>query len=368
MIDLESGLGWALLSRGKATRALRTLLRQTGDPELVLGLSPREAGEIAGEPEEVVAPLLRPRAVSGVAEQRGLLVKANARLVLLSDADYPSLLREIPDPPPVLFARGTWRDDPAAVAVVGARRASRAGLEAARLISRDLARAGVTVVSGFARGIDAAAHRAALEAGGTTVAVLGCGVDVCYPPEQGLLFDEIERTGTIYSEFPMGTTPEAWFFPVRNRVIAGLSRLTLVVEAAKKSGSLITARCAADYGRDVAAVPGSILSPGAEGSNALLKDGAILVRYAEDVLHELPGTFAPRAEKPAEADATDGLDPDARALYGALDPDEPRDSDALASLTGLSAARLSAALVMLELEGLAEALGGAVFVRRREKT
>lgn len=367
MIDLESGLGWALLARGKTARALRALLRRTGDPETVLGLSPKEAAEISAEPEEVVAPLLTPKSAPGIAEQRTRLSKANARLVLLSDPDFPPLLREIPDPPPVLFVRGGSPDDRVAVAVVGARRASRAGLDAARLLAGDLARTGVVVVSGFARGIDAAAHRAALAAGGTTVAVLGCGVDICYPPEQEKLFEEIARAGTIYAEFPMGTTPEPWLFPIRNRVIAGMSCMTLVVEAAQKSGSLITARCAADYGRDVAAVPGSILSPVAEGSNALLKDGAILVRNAQDVLAELPGRFTVPAGTREKRDGDVSLDPDALSLFGALDPDEPRDADALAETTGLPAGRLSAALVMLELEGLAESLGGAVFVRRREK-
>jgi DNA processing protein len=258
-----------------------------------------------------------------------------------------------------------------AVALVGARRASRAGLEAARLLARGLAGAGVCVVSGFARGVDAAAHRAALEAKGPTVAVFGCGIDVCYPPEQSALLRDLVAAGTALSEFPPGAEPEPWNFPVRNRLIAGLSRIVCVVEAAEKSGSLITARCAAGYGRDVAAVPGSVLGPGAAGSNALLKDGAILVRDAEDLLAELPEEDRRRlgrAVAARTAASLPDLPPDAAALLLALDAEDPRDADALAAAAGLDAARFSAAFLHLELEGLATALAGGFFVRSRARS
>jgi DNA processing protein len=220
--------------------------------------------------------------------------------------------------------------------------------------------------------VDAAAHRAALGAGGKTVAVFGCGVDVCYPPEQKDLLEVLLASGSALSEFPMGTDPEPWNFPVRNRILAGLARIVCVVEAAEKSGSLITARCATGYGRDVAAVPGSILSPGAAGSNALLKDGAILVRNADDLLAELPEEERRRLKRRVSAreDAAvpAHLSPDAAALHAALDADEPKDADALLSATGLDAARLSAALVHLELEGLVTVLPGALFVRPRARS
>ena len=246
-------------------------------------------------------------------------------------------------------------------------------MEAARLLASDLARAGVAVVSGFARGIDAAAHRAALEAGGETVAVFGCGIDVCYPPEQERLLADLLRHGTVLSEFPMGERPMPYNFPIRNRVIAGLVRIVCVVEAATRSGSLITARFAAEYGRDVAAVPGSIVSGNAEGSNALLKDGAILVRSAADLLEELPEEdrallAVPEPVTRGRLAAAPPLDPDAEAVFAALHPDEPKDPDALIAATGLTAARLSSALVALELEGLVTPLPGALFVRPREKT
>ncbi len=229
------------------------------------------------------------------------------------------------------------------------------------------------VVSGFARGIDAAAHRGALQAGGETVAVFGCGLDVCYPPEHEGLLADLLSSGTALSEFPMGTKPLPYYFPVRNRIIAGLVRIVCVVEAAERSGSLITARHAADCGRDVAAVPGSVLAPGNAGSNALLKDGAILVRSAADLLAELPAgdrarLRVPPAVAPGAGDPVAGLDADSASVFAALHPDDPRDPDALLLATGLTAPRLSAALVRLELEGLATALPGAVFVRRRDRT
>jgi DNA processing protein len=230
----------------------------------------------------------------------------------------------------------------------------------------------VTIVSGFARGVDAAAHRAALGAGGKTVAVLGCGVDVCYPPEQKDLLEALLASGSALSEFPMGTDPEPWNFPVRNRILAGLARIVCVVEAAEKSGSLITARYATGYGRDVAAVPGSILSPGAVGSNALLKDGAIFVRNADDLLAELPEEerrlLSRRVAAREDAAMPAHLSPDAAALHAALDADEPKDADALLSATGLDAARFSAALVHLELEGLVTVLPGALFLRPRARS
>jgi DNA processing protein len=336
----------------------------------VLALSPAEAARIAREAEEVVAPLLAPDLAATDADLRRLEA-SGARLLFFTDREYPELVREITDPPPLLFARGAPLPLAPAIGLVGARRASRVALEVAAVLARGLAGAGVSVISGFARGVDAAAHRAALEAGGSTVAVFGCGIDICYPAEQRGLLETLLFTGTALSEFPVGDEPEPWHFPVRNRLIAGLSRIVCVVEAAEKSGSLITARCATGYGRDVAAVPGSVLAPGAAGSNALLKDGAILVRTADDLLVELPEEDRRRlnvAVAARTAASLPDLPPDAAALLGALDPDEPRDADALIPAAGLDAARFSAALLHLEIEGLATALAGALFVRSRPRS
>lgn len=367
--DLRTGLAWARLARGRRARALRRLLAEVGAPARVSALSPAEAARIAGEAEDVVAPLLAPD-LSSTAGDLARLEAAEGRILLLGDPEYPELVREITDAPPLLFARGARVPSAPAVALVGARRASRAGLEAAALLARGLAEAGVAVVSGFARGVDAASHRAALDAGGPTIAVFGCGIDVCYPAEQRGLLAALLARGTALSEFPPGEGPEPWHFPVRNRIIAGLVRIVCVVEAAERSGSLITARCAAGYGRDVAAVPGSILAPGAAGSNALLKDGAILVRSADDLLAELPEADRSRLNRAVAARtaaARPDLPPDAAALLAVLDPDEPRDADALIASARLDAARFSAALLHLEIEGLAVALPGALFVRSRDR-
>jgi DNA processing protein len=370
-VDVRVAAAWSLLCRGRTAWAARRLLLERRGLSAVLSLTSAEALEIAREPAEAVLPLLEPDRVAGIDEQIRRMEGSGARLVGLLDADYPALLREIPDPPVFLYARGDGLVSERGVAIVGSRRPSRAGAEAAKSLAGALAREGIDVVSGFARGIDGAAHRAALEESGRTTAVLGTGVDVVYPPEHGPLAADVVRSGALVSEFPMGTSPQPHHFPIRNRLIAGMVPLVVVVEAAERSGSLITARHAADFGRDVAAVPGAIVTPGAAGSNALLKDGAILVRSVEDLLAELPGFVGTGAGRRSsrERDGGEGPAPgtDAGLVLQALDFLDPQDADALAAATGLDAARLSAALVLLELDGLAEPVPGASFVRRKAR-
>jgi DNA processing protein len=208
--------------------------------------------------------------------------------IQLGHSEYPTLLAEISDPPSCIWTRGDRAVlAPVAVAVIGARAASQEGLLAAGEIACDLARAGIVVVSGLARGIDSAAHQGALDGGGKTIAVLGTGIDRVYPPENDLLSEHIAACGLLLTEFPPGSHPEDWHFPRRNRIISGLARAVVVVEAREKSGSLITARLAADQGRDVMAVPGTILGGRNRGANALLRDGAKLVESAVDILQEL---------------------------------------------------------------------------------
>jgi len=206
----------------------------------------------------------------------------------LGSADYPRLLSEISDPPACIWTRGDrGAFAPIGVAVIGARYASEEGLAAAHEIAFDLARAGIVVISGLARGVDSAAHRGALDAGGRTIAVLGTGIDVVYPAENAELSELIAASGLLATEFPLGSAPEDWHFPRRNRIISGLSKAVVVVEAKEKSGSLITARLAADQGRDVMAVPGTFVGGRNRGANALLRDGAKLVESAVDILQEL---------------------------------------------------------------------------------
>ncbi len=359
-------------SRAATLRAARRLLLELGDERAVTRLSPGEASERSGEPEDAILPLLKTDETPETRAARQKLEKVSGRVVGLVDPEYPALLREIPDPPPVLFIRGCPLSLAPAVALVGSRVATRQALEVTRRLASGLARAGVTVVSGFARGVDGMAHKSVIEKEGCTIAVLGCGIDVCYPPEHEKMLTQMLEKGAVLSEFPPGTPPKPFHFPVRNRILAGLSRMVVVVEAREKSGSLITARLAGEFGRDVGAVPGSVLLSETEGSNGLLKDGAILVRNENDILAEL-GSFsrsrtASATFNPQEQVLAPQLDPDAALVFSRLDETEPKDADTLMAATGLPVARLASALVALELEGLVSPLPGAVFVRRREKS
>jgi DNA processing protein len=275
----------------------------------------------------------------------------------------------------VLYVRGRWAEclDAPCVGVVGSRRASTYGQNVALMLARDLAGRGVTVVSGLARGIDAAAHRGALEAGGRTVAVLGTGLDEVYPRDHRKLAAEIlDRGGALVTQFPLGTPPVAENFPYRNRVISGLSLGTLVVEAAENSGSLITARLALEQGREVYAVPGNITSRNSFGTNYLIKGaGAKLVQTWQDVVAEFPPDLAARILPPglkAGAGAApivpEDLSEAERAVFKLLSADEPAHIDALAELSRLPVSELSGTLLSLELRELVRQLPGKCFVRR----
>ena len=286
------------------------------------------------------------------------------------DPGYPELLRQIVDPPPVLWLKG----DPAsliapAVAIVGARAATPAGLNVARRLGHDLAGAGLVVVSGLARGADAAAHAGALDAGGRTVAVLGCGADVVYPPEHAELARRIAAHGAVASELWAGAPPLAHHFPLRNRIISGLVRAVVVVEASEKSGSLITARCALEQGREVLAVPGSVASGRYRGSHALIKDGARLVETVEDVLDELGWPIAgPQAsDGPRQSTGQESSNSlQESELEMAMAPGEPYTVDELAEQSGRPAATLLAELGALELSGRVSRIAGGAFVRLDE--
>jgi len=280
--------------------------------------------------------------------------------VTLVDDDYPAMLREIIDPPLALFYRGDLGLlKRTLVAVVGSRRASPYGTNAARELSRELAAAGVGVVSGLARGIDAAAHEAALAVSNHTVAVLGTGIDLVYPRCHRRLAEAIAERGLLLSEFPPGTPPLAHNFPIRNRVISGLAHGVVIVEATSRSGSLITARTAAEQGREVFAVPGSIFARGTEGTHRLIQYGAKLVHDVNDVLEELPGGVLARRQAPSAPDTP--LD----AVLQAFTREEATHIDAAAEKLGRSVASLSEAVLQLELEGWLRALPGARYVRQR---
>ncbi len=281
------------------------------------------------------------------------------------DDYYPEPLAAIYDPPPVFYYKGALeRLTPLAVAAVGTRRPTDYGERATAYICEPLAEAGVAVVSGMARGIDACAHRAALKVGGVTVAVLGCGADVVYPPENKGLYQEICANGVVFSEFPPSTRPEAQNFPRRNRIISGLAAGVLVVEAGEASGALITANHAADQGREVFAVPGSIFSPTSDGCRRLIAGGAKAVGSAREVLEEIAPQYAPGAGRPRAAPsvALESLGADEQELLKHV-AGEPLTADELAARAGWDPARAAGALLALEIVGLVEKLPGNSYRR-----
>ena len=276
------------------------------------------------------------------------------------DERYPALLGAIPTPPRLEVLGSLEPGDALAVAIVGSRRPTPYGVETAEALAAELSARGVTIVSGFARGIDTAAHRGALQGGGRTLAVLGNGIDVVYPPENRDLAQAIQRQGAVISQFPRGTVPLPYNFPTRNRTIAGLALGVVVVEAGEKSGALITAALAADLGRDVFAVPGRVTSEVSRGPHGLLRDGAILVRDWADVVQELPEPWRRAVGAPAAGPVeTDRTVTGAEAtVLAALKPDEPIHIEELTVLVALTPGRLASALVTLELEGRARQLEG----------
>jgi DNA processing protein len=279
-----------------------------------------------------------------------------------SDPAYPPALTAITDPPFVLWVRGLVTTLHAvSVAIVGARTASPYALTVAERLAADLASVGLTVVSGLARGVDSAAHRGALAGGGATLGVLGSGVDRVYPAEHAPLAAEMEARGAVISELVPGTRPQPQFFPLRNRIISGLSRAVVVIEAGEKSGSLITARCALEQGRDVLAVPGNVLSGRNRGAHALLRDGAALVESVDDVLEELG--MPRRGREPAGAGAARPGRAVPDPLLACLTPGEPSDLDEIAARSGLLPSRLLPRLFELELQGAISRIGGGRFVR-----
>jgi DNA processing protein len=314
---------------------------------------------VGDRPRDPATPASMIREQAGAALVRAALRRVQA--ITWADPRYPPALAAIIDPPPVLWVSGqpAALDQPA-VAIVGSRAGSVYALSVAARLAEDLARRGVAIVSGLARGVDSAAHRGALAASGVTIGVLGSGADVIYPREHKGLADEIAIRGAIVSELVPGTPPQPHFFPRRNRVISGLVRAVVVIEAGEKSGSLITAKCALEQGRDVLAVPGNVLNGRNKGGHALLRDGAKIVETADDVLEELGFAVHPDGGRAASQEVpARPADP----ILTCLLPGEASDLDEIAERTGLTPARLLPRLFDLELQGLIRRAGGGRFVR-----
>jgi len=293
------------------------------------------------------------------------LARAKVTALTWHDAAYPARLKEIYDPPPVLFVRGEMTPaDEWAIAVVGTRRATAYGREIAERLAGDLARNGITVVSGLARGIDHVAHRAALEAGGRTIAVQACGLDMVYPAEHLGLAQQIAGQGALISDYPLGTTPRPEFFPRRNRIMSGVSLGVLVVEAPEGSGALITTSLAMEQNREVFAVPGSVLTPASKGPHRLIQDGAKLVTSVEDILEELNLQASVRPVQMEMRELLPANDEEAELLriLGA----GPAHIDDIVRQAHRPTSAVSSALAVMELKGLVKQLGGMNYVRARE--
>ena len=348
--------------RGIGPARLRALLDTFGGIEAAW-TAPVDALRDIGLDRRSIQNLVEVRGNLDLAAELSRVQKAGISVLTWDDPRYPARLKAINDPPPVLYIRGELRpEDDYGVAVVGTRSISNYGREAARTLAGDLAKAGVTVISGLARGIDAVAHRAALEAGGRSIAVLGSGVDVIYPWENKQLAMDLIQRGALISEYPLGTQPEASNFPPRNRIVSGLSRGVVVVEAGEVSGALITARFAADQGRDVFAVPGSIFARNSTGVNRLIRDGAIPVMSINDILEALNLT---QVEAHVEAQMLLPTDPTEAQLFEQL-ADDPVHADEISRTTGLPIATVTGTLALMELKGLVHSAGGMTYVRARE--
>jgi len=357
------------LTNGIGPRLFAALLEHFGSARAAGEASAAALAEVPGIGTQTAGKIREAIAQVDAQAELDRATAAGVRVIVRGDAEYPVALTYLFDAPVALYVKGTLvREDAQAIGIVGMRKCSLYGEEQAQRLAGGLARSGFTIVSGLARGIDTAAHKAALAAGGRTIAVLGNGLAQVYPPENARLAVAVTECGALLSEFPMATDPRAENFPRRNRILAALALGIIVVEAGKQSGSLITARLAAELGKEVFAVPNRVDAPGASGVHALIRDGAKLVESVADVLDELPNLgVKPAAGEEAAAEATLALkvklSPEEARLIEVMDG-EPLGVDALASRAGIEARKVSGALTLLELKGLVRALPGGRFMKR----
>lgn len=354
----------------------QALFRSLPSPEAILEASPEKLREVPGLQPQTLHALLSVRDDPSAADEISSAEATGVRLVSFEDAEYPGNLREIPDPPPVLFVRGRIEpEDERAIAVIGSRKASAYGVSVCGRLVRALVDHGFTIVSGMAKGVDAAAHWASLDGDGRTLAVLGTGVDVVYPKANRRLFETIVDRGALLSEFLPATGPFAKNFPRRNRIISGMALGVLVVEAAERSGTMITVRSALEQGREVFAVPGDVRSPMSRGTHRLIKEGAKLVEGISDILEEFPfqgegGFFlnpgvgfrdADRPASPEKAAREEGA-AERETLIGHLS-DEGTCVDVLIERTGWPSEKMATLLTELELIGRVRRLPGSRYLR-----
>ena len=344
---------------------LRHLLDFFGAPEAILNASKSQLLAVHGIGQDTATAIANWETTIDLAAELKRVADFGCHILISSDEEYPASLRQIYDPPIVLYVKGKLTtNDKNAVALVGSRQTTHYGLEVARKLGYQLAYMGVTVVSGGARGIDTAAHQGALSAKGRTVAVLGTGINIVFPPENRELFERIAASGAIVSQFPFNRTADKQTFPIRNRIVAGMTLGTVVVEANLTSGALITANFATEYGRQVFAVPGRIDSPRSKGCHKLIKNGAKLCEDVEDILTEFEYLF-PTSNRPKDREGLPAmtLSESEQKIYDSLNDREELAIDEIVRGTGLPVSTISVALLSLEMKRLVKQLPGKLFVR-----
>ncbi|HLE91555.1 MAG TPA: DNA-processing protein DprA [Anaerolineales bacterium] len=362
MDDKRYWIGFNLIKGIGAVR-MQALIQHFGDLEVAWKAAPADLAE-AGLGAKVIERVLQAREEVDLRKLWEKIESQGIKILTWQDEAYPGRLKEIDQPPPVLYIRGEYLpDDLFAVAIVGTRRVTAYGRQITEEISSFLAANGITVISGLARGVDAIAHQSTLKAGGRTIAVLGCGVDKIYPPEHRGLAEQMMERGAIISDYALGTPPDASNFPPRNRIISGLSLAVVVVEAGETSGALITAEFAAEQGREVFAVPGSILAPQSKGTNKLIQKGALPLLSMDDLMQALDLTRVGEqkaARKVIPADETEAR------LMNVLGS-EPLHVDEIRNQAELPIEKVSATLALMELKGMVRQVGGMNYVAVREE-
>lgn len=364
MENIQEKVYWIWLARvpGIGSRRFNRLLEMYDSPINVWKASDEDIMARADKlGKNVACNIIHYRHERYLKEAAKSLQIPGVRVIIPTDAEYPWILKQIYDPPAVLYCRGNYMDfSKPTISIVGSRNPTKYGRQIAEKIAFELASAGVTIISGLARGIDTMAHLGALRAKGNTIAVMGSGIDVIYPPENKKIFSDIEMHGTIISEYPPGTRPLPGNFPARNRIISGLSNGVLVVEAGSKSGALITVDFALEQGREVYAIPGNIDSSQSMGTNNILKQGAKLVTSAEDILEDLDikGNSSIKMSSAAPIQ----LDIFETQVYNALEEGE-KHLEELASITNMDIAKLNAVLTMMEIKGIVKQLPGKIFIK-----
>ena len=358
-MEREELISWLRLTRtpGIGPVTFHRLLEKFSSPSAVLAARPEQLFKIADARPALINSLATPPSVAVISQEILALEALGGHIITSQDQHYPPLLRNIHDPPPVLYLLGNPRAliAPHIIAIVGTRNATRTGIKNSHQLGRDLARIGITTASGFAIGIDGAAHRGTVEEGGVTIAVTATGLNVDYPKRHNLLRQQILEKGCIVTEAPLSTFPSPRIFPSRNRIISGISQGVVVVEAAPRSGSLITARTALEQGRELFALPGPIDEERSKGTNQLLRDGACLVTSVEDIKNELTWSLPSIAQTPLEDSSVDSSKwpPNSKQLLEKLEAG-PLLVDELARLTHLTVGELSSILLQLEMSGIVE--------------